>query len=122
MPRWAYTIAGGALGGIVIWMIASRAINSQFTRGVASLDRQLLEGGGELETRLAAGRRELRLQVQEQIAAEIPPTVENEVRRTLAQHGITPQTGHEIARLAAASDVLLTLALEAQRGAQRSFS
>lgn len=115
MPRWAYTIAGGALGGLVIWWIASRSINSQFTKGVSSLDRQLSEGGGELEERLAAGRLELRTQVQQQIAAEIPPTVENEVRRTLAQHGITPQTGYEIARLAAASDALLTLALEAQR-------
>lgn len=115
MPRWAFTLAGGALGGLAVWWFASRAIDAQFDKSVGDLDRQLTAGGGELNARLASGRRQLIAEVQQQIAAQVPPTVRDEVRRTLAQHGITPQTGQQIARLAAASDVLLNIALGASR-------
>ena len=89
-------LAGGTIGGVVVWLVARSTLNASLEEGAVELSGQLGAGRGELDRRLAQGRIELGNQIKAEVNATVPPLVRTELVRTLGAYGITPQTGQRL--------------------------
>jgi acyl-CoA synthetase (AMP-forming)/AMP-acid ligase II len=96
MQKLVFGLSGGIVGGLLVWWIASRAVDKSFSAGAARISGELTSGGAELDARLAQGRRELEQKVREQVQAQVPAAVDRQLRTTLARYGITEATGRQI--------------------------
>lgn len=91
-----FGVAGGLLGGLGVWWYASRQLDKSFAQGAARISGELTTGGAELDARLQQGRAELEAEVRRQVATQVPPAVDRQLRTTLARYGITEATGRQI--------------------------
>lgn len=91
--------AGGLLGAVAVWFIASTVLGKQFQKGAADLASGLDVGRSELESRLHGGRQELVTAIRTEVAAQVPPTVRRELESTLRRYNITPTTGRQISEV-----------------------
>lgn len=96
LPWILLGLAGGALGGALVAVYASRQLDQKLASGSTELTGQFGAGRAELERALAAGRTELDRTVRTQVSTMVPPIVRNEVKRTLDSYGLTPATGRRI--------------------------
>lgn len=79
-------VVGGVAGGLlalIVWKVASKAI-----------DKQLAEGGKAL---LRSAETQLRTEGVAIIRREVPPLVQAQMTTTLRNFGLTPETGRQIA-------------------------
>lgn len=98
--------AGGLLGAVAVWFIASTFVDKQFQKGAADLASGLDVGRTELESRLRGGRTELVAAIRTEVASQVPPTVRRELEATLRRYNITPTTGRQISEVLNIADRL----------------
>lgn len=82
----------GAGAGLIVWALASGALDRQFRAGSSRLSEEMGAGTIEMQRRLVAGRQEMEQALREAVAREVPAAVHAEVDQTLRSYGITPET------------------------------
>ena len=100
--RLAPLVLGGVVGSasaLLVWIILSRVLDSQFERGKAELVAQLSSGRTDLTTQLSQARRELGTMVRAELDRQVPPTVRQELQNTLSSYGLTPEIASKIRSL-----------------------
>lgn len=94
-----FGLVGGGLGGLAVWLLASRALDRSFDEAAGRISGELATGSAELRARLQRGRAELEAEVRRQVGAQVPSAVDRQLRLTLSRYGITESTGRQIARV-----------------------
>jgi len=106
MSVWSNLLVGAGAGlvtGLVVWKVADAKLNTRFATGAKQLQSATGEGRAQLERRLAQGRQELDRRVRTLVEDEVPPRVQLALATSLAQYGITPETGRNVALALAAA-------------------
>ena len=96
-------MGAGAVTALGVWYLATRKLDARLTAGADDLNAALGAGHATLTSRLAAGRQQLDERVRTQVEDEVPPRVQIAMAQTLAQYGITPETGRNISLALAAA-------------------
>lgn len=90
---------GGGVTAAVVWAIASRALDSQLRQGATQLSFGLQQGRGALEARLVQGRLQLADQIRAEVQSQVPPVVRSTLEQKFREYNITPQTGANISTI-----------------------